>query len=149
MSEDRLLEIYRQLRTSQEKYIYFMLAGAASAIAYALNRAQDKPLTLLLIPWGLALVLWGLSFFCGCRYLMYSMSMLYSDATMIQIKNGEHPAIGTNFKLAQAASEGIREALSDNIKKAKRLALLEIWFFIGGILAYVVWQLLEMYIRTN
>ena len=59
MADDYLIGTYRQLRTSQDKYIYFMLAASASAVAYALNRAQDRPLSLNLIPWGLALLLWG------------------------------------------------------------------------------------------
>ena len=55
MSDEYLLEMYRQQRTHQEKYIYFILAAAASAIAYALNRAQDRSLTIILNSLGICL----------------------------------------------------------------------------------------------
>jgi hypothetical protein len=79
MNDDHLLEIYRQLRTSQDKYIYFLLAAAGAAVALALNRTQGAPLTFRLQPWGLALVLWGLSFFFRCRHLAYVSSTLFAN----------------------------------------------------------------------
>jgi hypothetical protein len=149
MSEEKYLEVYRQLRSHQDKYIYFMLAASASAIAYALNRAQDKPLTLFLIPWGLALLLWGMSFYFGCRHLQYIGSTLFANALLIQIRKGEHPEAGENPELIKAGSKGVLSAMENNSNKANILGHLQFWFFISGVLAYIAWQLLEMYIRSK
>lgn len=148
MSDDRLIEVYRQLRTSQDKYIYFLLAAAASAVALALNRTQDHLLTWLLLPWGLALLLWGLSFFFGCRHLAYVSSTLFANAELIRVERGEHPKAGTHPQVITAASEGIRSAIEYNSDRANLLAKLQFRFLIAGALAYVVWHLLEMYART-
>ena len=65
MSEVNELEVYRQLNASQDKYTYFMLAAAGSAIAYALSRAQDE-FKRDFCTLGISLLLWGVSFSCGC-----------------------------------------------------------------------------------
>ena len=91
MADDNLLEVYRQLRVSQDKYAYFMLAASASAVAYALNRAQDRSLSTILIPWGLALFLWCLSFFFGCLHLTYVSSAIYANVELIKSSNRGSP----------------------------------------------------------
>jgi len=111
MSNNYILEAYRQLRVSQDKYIYFMLAAAASAIAYALTRAQDRLLSLFLIPWGVALLLWGLSFYFGCIHLMYVSSTLFANVELLKVQRGEHPEAGINPQIINAASEGIRSSI--------------------------------------
>ena len=148
MSDDRILEVYRQLRTSQDKYIYFLLAAAASAVALALNRTQDRQLTLLLLPWGLALVLWGFSFFFGCRHLAYVSLTLFANAELLRVQRGEHPKAGNHPGVIEAASEGLRSAIDYNSERASLLANFQFGFFIAGALAYVAWHVLEMYART-
>ncbi len=148
MSGDRIIEVYRQLRTSQDKYIYFLLAAAASAVALALNRTQDRQLSLLLLPWGFALVLWGLSFFFGCRHLAYVSSTLFANAELLRIQRGEHPRVGSHPELIGAASEDLRSAIDYNSERANLLAKLQFGFFAAGALSYIAWHILEMYART-
>lgn len=148
MTDNRLLEVYRQFRTSQEKYIYFLLAADASAIAYALNRAEGKSLTIFLIPWGLSLLLWGLSFIFGCTHIMYLTSNLFANVTLIEVQKGEHPDAGQNPQVINAASEGIRSAMDYNDKKSTLYGRLNFILFLAGIFAYIVWQVLDMYLST-
>jgi hypothetical protein len=148
MADDYLIEAYRQLRTSQDKYVYFMLAASASAIAYALNRAQDRSLSLVLIPWGLALLLWGFSFYFGCIHLAFVNSTLFANIELIRVQRGTHPDAGTNPQIIEAASNGIRSAIEKNSNKANRLGHAQFWFFVLGVLAYITWQVLEMYLRS-
>jgi hypothetical protein len=148
MSDDHLIEVYRRLNASQEKYVYFMLAASASAIAYALNRAQDRSLSTILIPWGLALLFWGLSFYFGCIHLAYVNSTLFANFELIRVQKGMHPEAGTHPQIIEAASDGIRSAIESNSKKANRQGHLQFWFFILGVLAYITWQILEMYVRS-
>jgi hypothetical protein len=148
MADDYLLEGYRQLRTSQDKYVYFMLAASASAIAYALNQAQDRSLSLSLIPWGFALLLWALSFFFGCMHLIYIISILFANVNLIEVQRGIHPDVGMHPQVIEAALDGIRSGIESNNNKANRLGHLQFWFFILGVMDYIAWQVLEMYIRS-
>jgi hypothetical protein len=134
MSDERFLEIYRQFRSSQDKYVYFMLVAASSAIAFALTRAENRSLSLTLIPWGIALLVWGLSFFFGCMHLLYMSSNLSKNAFLIQVQQGEEPVIGENPILVEVASKRIEAAMERDNKRAT---------------SYITWQVLDMYLRTQ
>ena len=45
MSEDLQNEVYRQFRTAQDKYTYFLLAAAGAGIALAVNQTQGADLS--------------------------------------------------------------------------------------------------------
>jgi len=149
MIDESLLEIYRQLRTHQEKYIYFILATAASAIAYALNRAEGRSLTLILIPWGIALTLWGLSFYFGCRHLDRVEKIITLNIKGIEIGAGRNPDFGNNSVSIANTMKEVKEIIALETKKAYLLVKLQFWFFVAGILAYIFWQLIEMSIRSQ
>ena len=148
MSDDQSIEVYRQLRSAQDKYIYFLLAGAASAIALALSRTEDLPLSLALIPWGLALLLWGMSFYFGCRHLWYVSSTLFANLELLRVERGDHPDAGRNPQVIHAAAEGIKSAIEYNSNRASRLAWKQFYFFVAGAVAYIAWHLLQMYLAT-
>lgn len=60
-----------------------------------------------------------------------------------------HPEAGTHPQIIEAASDGIRSAIESNSKRANRLGHSQFWFFILGVLAYIAWQILEMYILST
>jgi hypothetical protein len=148
MSDEYLLEVYQQQRTHQDKYIYFILAAAASAIAYALNRAQDRLLTPILIPWGIALAFWGLSFYFGCRHQNKIGTIMFQNIEGLKIEAGRNPEIGNHpTAIAVAVAEFVKITASESVK-AHLLSRLQFWFFVAGVIAYIVWQLIEMYVRS-
>jgi len=50
--------------------------------------------------------------------------------------------------MIKAASEGIRKAVEDNSNKVNELGKLQVKTFIMGALFYLVWHILEIYLRT-
>lgn len=149
MSSDQMMELYRQLRTSQDKYAYFLLASVGASIAFALSQTRDLSLSLSQCPLGLAVLLWGLSFYFGCRHIQYVSSTLYANAELLKVEGGRHPEIGRHPQMMAAASEGIRSAIETNINRSGRLANLQFSFFVTGVIFYVVWHILEMYLRVH
>ena len=77
MSSEAQLEVYRTLREAQGRYTYFLLAAAGAGIALAVNETHRAELAWSQLPLGLAVLNWGSSFFCGCRYLNNVGVMLY------------------------------------------------------------------------
>jgi hypothetical protein len=144
MSEDRELEVYRQFRAFHDKYTYFLLAVSGSAIAYALNRAENRNISIYLLPWGIALLLWAMSFYFGCQHLTFMGSALFANFELLKVKSGKHPEIGLHPEKIMAASEGISDAIKNKNNNAVIYRKLQFIFFILGIISYVVWQLIEM-----
>lgn len=148
MSDENLREIYRTLQKSQDKYTYFILAATIASIGFTITQTQNIIFNLSLIPLGVSILCWGFSFFFGCRNREYYNSTLYANYELLKVQKGDHPEIGSHPQKIQAASEGIMQAIQNNSDKANRLGHLQMKTFIMGALFYLVWHILEMYLRT-
>ncbi len=107
---DRIQYLHGQLTAAQSKDAYFLLAAAASAIAWALNRTAGQPLTYTQVPLAIAVACWGLSFFFGCKYVAWLSAVLRANAALLAILQGEEPTVGTHPDLVAAAASGVRQA---------------------------------------
>jgi hypothetical protein len=144
--ESRLL--YNQIRSAQDKYVYFLLAVAASAIAFTMQITKGSIFSLTLTPLGLAVLFWSLSFYCGCRNICYNNSNMLANFSLLQVESGNHPQAGNNTYYIEAASEGIRDRMSENQTKIIRYGSWQFRFIILGGVAFVIWHLFEMAVRT-
>ena len=142
-------EVYRSLREAQTKYTYFLLAVAGAAIALAVNQTQGAAITWYQIPLALGVLSWGLSFFFGCGHVSYVNSALYANAILLQVHSGQHPEVGTHPQKMAATSEGILQAFESNSDRANRLGNLQFRLLVAGAVLYVVWHVLEMYLRSG
>jgi hypothetical protein len=50
VSDENRLELFRALRDTQEKYVYFLLAAAGAAIGFALSQTQQATLSWSKLP---------------------------------------------------------------------------------------------------
>lgn len=148
MSDESQREVYRALRESQSKYTYLLLAAAGADIGFALTQTQNIGLSCSQTPLGIAVFLWGLSFYFGCRHLAYVSSTLYANAALLKIESGQHPEVGYHPQYMQAASEGVRQAIESNSETANQLGHWQFRTLIAGAVFYVLWHILEMYLRT-
>ena len=147
--QEESIELYRQLRTSQNKYAYFLLAAVGASIAFALNQTQGLSLKSSQIPLAISILLWGFSFFFGCRYLQYVSSTLYANIEILKIESGRHPQVGNHPLVLAAASEGVRSAIESNSETSNNLAKLQFGLLIAGVVFYISWHTLEMWLRSN
>ncbi|WP_429191223.1 hypothetical protein [Aeromonas veronii] len=149
MVSEQEMELYRQVRTSQDKYVYFLLAAVGAAIGFAMNQTQGMSLALSQIPLGISVLTWGLSFFFGCFHLKYVNATLFTNFEMFKIKNGNHPAVGSHPQLIEAAYQGASAAMEMNNGRANRYGQLQFILFIVGVIFYMSWHIIEMWLRGN
>ena len=148
MASEQQIEIYRQHRNAQEKYVYFLLAAVGAAIALAINQTQGAKIAWSQLPLAIAIILWSLSFFFGCRHLAYVESTLFANASLLEVKSGQHPEVDTHPQMMAAASEGIREAIKSNSKWAVRFARWQFNCLLLGAISYLGWHVFEMWLRS-
>ena len=67
---DNYREVYRAHMEGLRQYAYFLLAVSAAAIGFAVNQTQQARLEIWHAPLGLSVLLWGASFYFGCRNLL-------------------------------------------------------------------------------
>ena len=147
-SADQRLEVYRQHRAAQEKYVYFLLAAVGAAIALVVAQTQGAKVSWSQMPLAVAVLLWGLSFYFGCKHLAYVESTLFANGELLRVQAGEHPQVGGHVQLMQAASEGIRSAIESNSTWSSRFVRWQFGAFILASVSYVGWHVYEMWLRT-
>ena len=147
MPSELYIEVYKQHRAAQEKYVYFLLAAVGAAIALAVNQTQGTKLAYSQIPLAIAVVLWALSFFFGCKRLSYVQSTLYENAKLLRVQSGEHPLAGRDPQRILAASEGIRTAMDSNSTWVSRFARWQFQSLVAGAVFYLGWHVFEMWLR--
>lgn len=148
VSQETLHEVYRQHRTVEDKYTYFLLAAAGAAIALAVNQTSGSGIAWSQIPLALGVLSWSLSFFFGCRHLAYVSSILHANYSLLQVQLGEHPEVGLSPERQQAAAAGIRSAMESNSKRAHGHARRQFSFLVVGAAMYVIWHVIEMALRS-
>ena len=141
-------EITRQFRQQQEKYIYYIIALSVTAIGFSIVKTSGEYLKWTQIPLGLAMLSWSLSIYCGLTFLKYVISNLYANKEYLDIKNGQNSEVGNHPELKKAAVSGITQAMKSNSDKAKKFAKWQNRLFYGGIIFFLLWHVLEMYLKT-
>lgn len=148
MEEEQVLHLHKQLDTAQGKYTYFLLAIAASAIAFAAQITKESIFELSLIPLGISVLSWGLSFYCGCQNIRYSNTNTIANIDLFRIRDGLDPDVGDNVTLK---IDKINTTLTAYDSNSKMICSYNNWqfrFLILGAVLFILWRLLEMAIRT-
>ena len=94
------------------------------------------------------MVFWGLSFFCGCRHLLFSIAALRANFELLRVSTGKHPHI-QNPVLQNAAQEPMRRIMESHGKLSNRYGHWQFRFLVVGALCYLGWHVLEMYLRVE
>ena len=144
MASELKKHISNQLAEAQSKYIYFLLAVAASAIALSVQRTTGSALSWKMLPLGIAVLCWSWSFFSGCRNRAYFSSTLYANAALLQIQNGTHPEIPHHPDYVAAAAEGVRSAAENNSSMANFWGHMQFRSLVSGAIFFLIWHVIEM-----
>lgn len=139
-----LLELYKQHQTSQDKYTYFLLAAAGAAIGFAVQKTEGLHLSWWLLPVGLAIVCWGISFYYGCKNVNWVQTTIYANYSLLQLKAGVHPEQPPHPQLTEAAIAGVRNAIATNAANAQFFGIWQFRMLIAGAIFFIGWRLLEM-----
>lgn len=146
MASDTELEIYRQQRQGQDKYIYFLLAAVGASIAFALNQTKGLALTPSQWPLGAAVLCWAGSFLMGCSRLGLINDTLHANQGLVRVQKGTHELIEHPAEIP-LASKMMKEGLEKLGRKTNRRALWQYRLLISGAALYIGWHVYEMYIR--
>ncbi|MBU0699892.1 hypothetical protein KKE26_01120 [bacterium] len=148
MADEALTEIHRQHRTGQDKYTYFLLAVTASAVAFTVQKTDGLKITYSLLPLGVAILLWGLSFYFGIKNLLWVQTSIYANYSLLQLQKGVYPEQPDHPQMLEAAIRGVRSAIESNVGKSQFYGVWQFRLLIAGAVLFLVWHVLEMALRT-
>lgn len=147
MSQENLRQISNQLRTSNDKYTYFLLAVSASVIALSIKLTTDSVFTLHLLMLGIANMLWASSFYCGCKKIetINKLIALNGDYLYLKYINGDQVNIPKEMK---DEMDEIPKSMGINQGKSAKYGYYQFNLLLWGVLAFVLWHMLKMAFRT-
>jgi len=140
-------QIIKEHKERQEKFVYYLVALAVSCIGFAVYNTLDAKLKLIQIPLGLAVISWGISVFCGIKFLKTALALLYDNSRYFDVKNGHDKDIGNNQEKIKHAISIIKPILIDRANKISVLFNWQIRLFYAGIIVFIIWRILEMYFK--
>jgi hypothetical protein len=143
--DSAIADLHKAHTQGQEKYTYFLLAAAGAAIGFAVQKTEGLHLSWWLLPVGISTLLWGASFYCGCRNLDRVSAALSANFTLLQLRKGTHPNQPPHLDLTEAALRGVVTALESNIKNAEKFSKWQFRLLIAGVVMFVSWRILEMF----
>lgn len=144
MSDENYREIYRAHREAQSKYVYFLLAGVAAAIALAVNQTHEAKLSWSQLPLAGAVLCWAASFTCGCLHLQYVSRTLRANSTLLEVR-----AVGGADPLwEEEMSSRVEERMDRSNELASKHRHWQFRMLIAGAVFYIAWHVLEMWLRT-
>jgi hypothetical protein len=148
MSDDLEKTLYTTHRTIQDKHVYFLLAAAGAGIGFALTQTTGQSLHWSQVSLGLALICWGVSFYCGCRQVDAAGSTVSLNLELMKIRAGVHPLSGASPPHMKLGEELTLETIEKHRTAGGRAFRWQFRLLLLGAFLYVIWQLTEMYLRT-
>ena len=145
---DGVLELFRQHRDFNNRFIYFLLAVAASGVAFAIQKSENAALEWPLIPLGLAVVSFGLSFYFGISTLRKVGAALGGNYSLLQLKVGAHPGQPPAGEATEAAVKGTYRAIEESLNDAQKFSYRQIRLLFTGGIFFVVWHVLDLYLKS-
>ena len=118
------LQTFAIFATEHSKYAYFLLAVAAAAIVYTLDKVLEEPRHPVDCFAFVAVVLWGASFGMGCERVKRLLVGLYKPIA----EPSENPL-----------------SLGEMAREAGSSARIQYYLFVGGVVAYAAWALVTYY----
>jgi Tfp pilus assembly protein PilN len=141
---ERVSELYRVGREQQTKFTYFLLAGVAAAIAFAVQITNGEAFRWQHYILGVAVAAWLLSFLAGIKYLQSGMAVTEANQVWLQfrqeVQTGEIP----NIPAATAVHDDIESRMRRLSDRSGRWGKWQVRLFYLGALAFIAWHILRM-----
>lgn len=146
---DERKDLFKLHRDKQEKYIYYLIALAVAAVGFSLSKTFDQPLKYSQLPLGLAVLCWALSIHNGLKFLQFDLATLYANLALFDIVEGRHELSGNHPEKIKIGIESVQSAMHDNANSGQNHSFWQIRFLYVGIILFLIWRFLEMYLLTK
>lgn len=142
-------QVFNRLNSVQEKYDYWLMAVAASAIALAVHDTKNHCISASLLPLGGAVASCGSSFFAGCRRQNWILALLHLNHDRLCVEGGIHPIAGSDPNKIVVCLDELDRLVVDKNDRAQLWAIWQFRFLVVGTLFYLVWHVLEICSTTS
>jgi hypothetical protein len=138
-------QLAEEHRSQQIKYRYYLIALAVACIGYSVHSTVDYTLSRVSILLGVSVIAWGVSVYCGLTFLKYSMSILYANFSLFNIRDGKDPMVGSNPEMIEIGIDAVKDAIEENQKASGGYSKWQEYLLVIGAISFLLWHTLELY----
>lgn len=138
-----IIESYRSHYQLQEKYVFYIIALCVSAIGFSVYCTTGKPMKYSQIPLLISVICWGASIFFGLNFLKKLISTKSANFELLESKYFHKETYEIILK------DAINQIIDDLTAKCLKLFSLQEYLFYAGIVSFIIWHILEMYLNSK
>lgn len=131
---------------SQEKYSYFLLAAAGAAIAFSLKKTESLSISWWMLPIAIALLCWMLSFFFGCKNIVWYQAVLRTEIYIA--RTHETPEAEFSNDQKRKSVSNLVAAMDTKLEKYAFYSKWQFIFLIAGAVALSFSYLIDLVRRS-
>jgi hypothetical protein len=145
--EEQQLEIQKQFRNQQEKYIYYLISLCVSAIGFSVYITTGHKLNFSQIPLGISIITWSLSIFYGLKLIAMIQRLLDLNNVYFEILQGKNHISGTDPEKIKVGIDRILKIIQEGSKNAAKYGKRQYNLFFTGMFTFIFWHVIEMYLQ--
>jgi hypothetical protein len=146
-NDEHAREMYFRHREERDKYAYFLLAAAGSALAFAVQKTDSLTLHWSMMPLACSAILWIASFYFGCKRLLASQEAMRMNYGLLQMAS-EIPAIQKALPMYQEVRKEFTDAVDSHNIRSTTYAKRQFIFLIVGVAFFIAWHVWAIFART-
>ncbi|EKO3549545.1 hypothetical protein I2712_002480 [Vibrio fluvialis] len=129
MDKQLQLSLNEQLHSSRSKFCYFLMIAAGSAIGFALTQTKAETFTAHYIIWSLTIIVWGLSFLCGAKYI---------------VNLNEHTHMNLGYILGEETKDYVKDKSNHLNSKLNFYGNFQSYLLLIGAVFYIWWFIMNI-----
>lgn len=145
--DDNSKEMFFRHRAERDKYAYFLLAAAGSALAFAVQKTDGLMLRWNMIALAGAAISWIASFYFGCQRLSASHESLGANYRYLRMAE----EVASEHKFIPAYDEVQAEIMKELMGHANRSATYsrrQFQLLVTGVVFFLIWHVWTLYAHT-
>ena len=139
---DKLAETYTQ---KQEKYVYYILALNVAAIGFTITQIIKLKASCMLIPVGLAMIFWSISFYLGIKFILNGLSTMYDNVNTLDYDNASHPKFLNREDGTAIVNKVLENLETEASEKSSEYFKNMLHCFYSGCISMIVWVFLNIF----
>ena len=143
-NHDTQIEIQRQLKERQEKFVYYQIALCVTAIGFSIVQTIHVKLEYNLLFVALAIILWAGSIFCGFQFIIIYLKGLIANNNYFDMLAGRSGKVISKQLAEEVATDILIEKVDGYSRRSHRNFLFQQYFFYFGLISFIVWHVLRI-----
>lgn len=140
-------ELISRFSNKQDKFVYYIIALCVAAIGFAIHRTSEASLSCFHIPLGISVLSWSISIYFGFGFIKKDLDYIFTNNQLLEMQQGRDEIAKNHPEKMEIGQKVLRKILNEKSDKMSKVFKKQEITFFFGIISFIVWHLLMMYLN--